>query len=123
MTSNHRRKRSAHKSVSNQLYNQVESPILCLSEEIFAYPVQFHELVSSQPTENQQEEITQQVFSTSENVESVKQVNEFSCLSSQKTSSRLDIKQTKKKKKRNYVHMIRSKISFFVVVLNLHVQH
>jgi hypothetical protein len=77
MTSNNRRKRSAHKSVSNQLYHQVDSPILCVSEEIFAYPLQFHQLVSCPPTENQQEELIQQVFSTSENGESVQQVNEF----------------------------------------------
>jgi hypothetical protein len=39
--------------------------------------LQFHQLVSCPPTENQQEELIQQVFSTSENGESVQQVNEF----------------------------------------------
>ncbi len=77
MTSNIRRKRSVKKSATNHLYNQAEAPIICLSEDIFAYPIQFHQLLSSQPIENSSKELVQQTFSTPENGESVvQQVNE-----------------------------------------------
>ena len=126
MTSNNRRRRLPQKSVTNQLYNQANAPIICLAEDLFAYPVQFHQLVSNQPIENSSKELIQQAFSTPEIGESaVQQVNEFFPSNFSCSSFRIN-RPTKNKKKRkrkmSCVHMILSKISFFAVVRNHHVQ-
>ena len=63
-----------HRSVVNQLYHQI--PIA--SEELFAYPLEFQELLAYYPGDNQDEELIQQVFSTSDNGQSLPQVTHFS---------------------------------------------
>jgi hypothetical protein len=83
-----RRKRSSQKSISNQIYNRIQQPIVYdnpsmnsfYTEEIFEYPTKFHgalqnEILSWYPA---QTELVPQVFSTSENRGSVHQVNNFS---------------------------------------------
>ncbi len=83
MNTNNRRKRSLHKSVSNQLYNEIQQPIQSdnqiYTEEIFECPTKLHgesqnEIISWYPTENG---LIPQVFSTSENGESIQQVKQF----------------------------------------------
>lgn len=73
MTSNHRQKHSTHRSVANQLYHEIQFP----SEDLFAYPLEFEEILGYYPDDNEQEELIQQVFSTSENGELLPQVKYF----------------------------------------------
>jgi hypothetical protein len=82
-----RQKRSSNKSVSNQLYNEFQQSILSdnqsinsfYTEEIVESPMQFHKTLQNEilgwyPTENV---LIPQICSTSENGESIQQVNNY----------------------------------------------